>query len=445
MHLDIYDILLTPFYIIVIFFIAVKIKSLSVKTSDDYKYLVPGLSATIFGSVAFTLFYEFYYGGGDTSNYFITGKSLQELIFFKPSFFFEIYIDVPNYNRNVYYYDPSVTFPIYWARDSYAFFVSKIISIIQLATFRTYLPTAILTGVLFFIGKWKLFRILTAEWPHLRKQMAISLFFVPSIIFWTSGLLKDTITLSSVCWYIYGFYYFFIKRKSNWYFITSMLLASYFLVSIKPYVLFALMPGSLIWLSINILDKYNASTAKTTLTIILIGFGSILGYLFLNVLGDKLGLYAVDSVIERASIVQKDLKQDYYGGKSFDIGTYEQSLGGILSVAHKAIFAGLFRPSLPDVRNFVMFISAIENTILMLFFLSLLLKFKVYKIFKAFNYSSLLTFMFLFSIFFSFSVGLSISNFGSLVRLKSPAIPFFVASLFIIHDYYKQLKANYLI
>jgi hypothetical protein len=143
--------------------------------------------------------------------------------------------------------------------------------------------------------------------------------------------------------------------------------------------------------------------------------------------------------------VQHDLKQSYYGGKSFDIGSYERSVQGILGVAHKAIFAGLFRPSLLDVQNVVMLISAIENTIVMLFMLRILLQYKVYKIFRAFNYSSFLMFMFLFAIFFSFAVGVSISNFGSLVRLKSPAIPFFMASLFIMRDYYKYLKAKKMI
>src|SRR5438309_7408443 len=45
-----------------------------------------------------------------------------------------------------------------------------------------------------------------------------------------------------------------------------------------------------------------------------------------------------------------------------------------------------------------------------------------------------------FSIFFAFSVGLTTSNFGSLVRYKIPAIPFYVASLFIIANTYAELK-----
>lgn len=47
-----------------------------------------------------------------------------------------------------------------------------------------------------------------------------------------------------------------------------------------------------------------------------------------------------------------------------------------------------------------------------------------------------------FSLFFSFSVGLTTSNFGSLVRYKIPAIPFYVISLIIISSSYKELLAE---
>jgi len=47
-----------------------------------------------------------------------------------------------------------------------------------------------------------------------------------------------------------------------------------------------------------------------------------------------------------------------------------------------------------------------------------------------------------FSVFFAFSVGLTTSNFGSLVRYKIPAIPFFLISLIIISATYKDLKAE---
>ena len=55
----------------------------------------------------------------------------------------------------------------------------------------------------------------------------------------------------------------------------------------------------------------------------------------------------------------------------------------------------------------------------------------------------LLTFSFFFSILFAYSVGLTTSNFGALVRYKIPCIPFFIATLFIMkHLKKKELEKD---
>jgi hypothetical protein len=66
----------------------------------------------------------------------------------------------------------------------------------------------------------------------------------------------------------------------------------------------------------------------------------------------------------------------------------------------------------------------------------------VYNIFLLLFRHHVLFFSGFFSLFFAFSVGLTTSNFGSLVRYKIPAIPFFVASLFIIFDSYQRMRAE---
>src|SRR5690606_32970083 len=100
-----------------------------------------------------------------------------------------------------------------------------------------------------------------------------------------------------------------------------------------------------------------------------------------------------------------DLKQSYYGGNAFDIGDYDPTISGVMSVAHKAIFATLFRPTFLDVRNVVMGICSIENMFVLGFTIYLLFKLKVYKFFGLISTHPLLMFSFIFSIFFAFSVG----------------------------------------
>ena len=148
--------------------------------------------------------------------------------------------------------------------------------------------------------------------------------------------------------------------------------------------------------------------------------------------------YSVDRVLTKAVVSNKDQKSDYYGGNSFDIGEFDATAGSIASKAHLAIAATLFRPTLLDARNPVMFLSALENTYIMLLTLLLLLRLKFFGFFTFIGEKPLLLFSVIFSLFFAFSVGIATSNFGSLVRLKIPCIPFFVSSLFVLRYLYEQ-------
>ncbi|GIV29031.1 MAG: hypothetical protein KatS3mg028_0097 [Bacteroidia bacterium] len=436
--IEVYDFLLFPIYIIVFSMVAIFYKKKFLRMGkDEYKYFDLGIIIKMSGAFAFAMIYAFYYKDGDTGNYYRTGKALMELLFTRPADYFEIMIGNAHPNRFYYFYSDDYTFPVFWTNDKYAFFVSKITSIITTFGAGRFIPTTLTFSILGFWGNWKLFQMFCEIYPKIKKQLFIAIFAVPSTAFWTSGIMKDTLTLSAVCWYLYGFYNLLIKKRWTWYYWLAIIAAVFIHLNVKPYVLYALLPGSLIWWSISVLDKYHVSFFRSLLTMILISIGSVIGFFALSLLSDKMGDYAVDRVLEKSEKTRSDLKREAYKGNSFDIGEYDKSLTGMISIAPKAIFAGLFRPTLLDVRNPVMLISAIENTILLYLLIRLFWRYKWKDIFSVIYNQSIILFMLIFSLFFSFSVGLSISNFGSLVRLKTPALPFFALSLFII-DYYCQ-------
>jgi hypothetical protein len=210
------------------------------------------------------------------------------------------------------------------------------------------------------------------------------------------------------------------------------------LISIKPYILFALLPGSVLWLTNERLSKVQNKILKSLAAPFFILFGTGLSFLLLSQMGDVLGIYAIDKVLDRAVVVNIDQKQEYYNGSSFDIGHFDADPLSMLSKAHLAIAATLFRPYLWDVRNVVMLMSALENTYILCLTLFLLVRLKVFSFFTLIGANPLLLFSFLFSLFFAFSVGIATSNFGSLVRLKIPCIPFYVAGLFVLKYFYDQ-------
>lgn len=438
MAITFWDLLLSPIYLIVIFIIASSYQKKKIQRNPFYKYYTTGLLVKITGGVALCLVYVFYYGGGDTINYYESSKALLNMAFKDLKVFTSIMLG-DNSTENLYFFDDKTGYPVYWKKEG-SFFFSRLGVFFCALGCKSIVPMTILLAWACYTGMWKLYLLFCEHFPKISDRLAIAILFIPSVVFWGSGLLKDTVTMSAVGWYAYSFHRFFIKKERISVHFFSFLLSNYLIISIKPYIAFALLPGSLIWLSNEMTSRIQNKLIKHVATPFFISVGILLGYLVLNQLGDSLGLYAVDTVFERAVVVQSDLKKEYYGGNTFDIGDFDASFTSMLSKSHLAIAAALFRPYLWDVRNPVMLISALENTYILFLTLFLLLKLKIFSFFSLIGKNPLLLFSITFSLFFAFSVGITTPNFGSLVRLRIPCIPFYVASLFVLRYLYEQRR-----
>ena len=434
--MDIFDLILPVIYLIFILFFAHKFTINRIRKEPVYKYFMKGLLLKIFGAICLGLVYFFYYSGGDTVNYYNTACALVDVLFENPDTFLYMYFGEPSFSE--FYLINSNYDLVYWVNDSYAYFVSKCFVPIVLLCAKSYMASAAVTATLCYLGVWRLFVIFVREFPRLEKQFAWSILYVPSVIFWGSGIMKDSLTFSATCFYVHGFYWFFTQKRRSAKYIIALVLGSYLLLAVKPYILFALLPGSILWFVALRVAKIKNAFVKVMFAPTLLAVGVVIGVLVLQQLGDSLGNYSVEKVIKTASQGQQDLKQSYYGGNAFNIGDYEPTVAGLMSVAHYAVFATLFRPTFFDVRNVVMGICAIENMFILGFTIYLLIKLKVYRFFSLVTTHPLLMFSFIFSIFFAFSVGVSISNFGALVRLKIPCIPFFLSSLVILNEMLNQ-------
>jgi hypothetical protein len=435
--LTVLDLLLAPLYIFFAWIIANIIGNKNVYTNPEYKYFTQGLMVKIAGAIGLGLVYAYYYGGGDTFNYYETARAYVNLFLKNREAFFEGWLS-PSETYDYYQFDDTTGYPVYFHRDANAFFVVRLLIPILALSFNSYFACCVLMACISYTGIWKLYQTFLKQFPTLKKEFAIAILFIPSCVFWGSGLMKDSFTLSAVGWYTYAFYNFFIARRRKIMHVIEMLIAATILVAIKPYIFFALLPGSIIWLSNQWITKISNKTFRLVLGPAFLAIGISIAYLGLTQMGDFLGIYRVETVLERASVVQKDMKAEYYGGNAFDIGDFDADIGSVFSKAPIAIFSGIFRPGIWDVKNVVMFISSLENTYLLLLAVFLLIRLKFLGFFSLIWKNPMLLFSMLFSLFFAFSVGLTVANFGSLVRLRIPELPFFVSGLFILRYFYEQ-------
>ncbi|OFY85161.1 MAG: hypothetical protein A3F72_05115 [Bacteroidetes bacterium RIFCSPLOWO2_12_FULL_35_15] len=90
MVLTIFDLLLTPFYLLLIYFISQRIQKRHIQKQPLYRWYTQGLFAKLGGAIALCLIYQFYYISGDTVNYFYTANAISKVAFKDFDVFFKI-------------------------------------------------------------------------------------------------------------------------------------------------------------------------------------------------------------------------------------------------------------------------------------------------------------------------------------------------------------------
>lgn len=437
-YLSFVDLIVAPFLLIIFYIVAKGVYNKNKELDSCYKYFIPGLFIKVFGGIAVCLVYVYYYSGGDTLSYFHDNTCAAKLFLKDPlSTMKYTFSDMDGQLWNAF--DTETDWP-YFGYDIHAIYVSKITWILSFITFNSFIGQTMLLSFISFLAIWRLYKMFVNEFPELQGEFAFAILFIPSVVFWGSGLLKDTLTLGAISIFTSSVYQI-IKLRSNYLFnIIYIILCSWLLIDIKPYIFFALMPGTIIWFAGYQLERFKNKLVKSAFTPFLIFLAVLTGYLFLVNIGATLGDYAVDNVLEKAAITQQELKREAYQGASFDIGKFDPTVSGIASKIPIAVVSALFRPYLWESYSPAMMISGIENFVMICFTLYLLFQLRIVNFFRLMLKNHLLFFSVSFSLFFAFSVGLTTSNFGALVRYKIPAIPFFVAGLFITNYYYKEKK-----
>lgn len=442
-----FDFAILPLYLLVIFLIARAKKNKNIEDNSAYKYYIPGLFARIVSGILFCFIYVYQYGGGDTTDYFKGGLALYKMAFYNFDGFVHILLNGMSKGRVYYLFDLSIGVPpVYMMTDSETFFVFRFIAPLIFLSAQSFIITTVLMAWVGHSGIFRLFLVFNHFFPKYQKHLAFAIIFFPSILFWGSGIMKDTITISAAGWYTYSFFMIFIKKEKRIKNIIAIIIAGYLIISVKPFIFIALMPGSIIWLMFYKIKSIQNKVMRVLVTPFLIVFFTVGGLFIMTKMSDSFGKYSsADAILERAVVVQQDLiREEAYGTGAYNIGAFEPTLAGILPKFPAAVNAGLFRPYLWETQNIFQLIAALENLMLIFLVLFCFIRVGILKFFKIIFDEPLLIFSFIFAIVFAFSVGLTSANFGALVRYKIPLLPFFVGTLFValnrVREVYEERK-----
>jgi hypothetical protein len=388
---------------------------------EDHQLLKGSLLLHMIASVSLVLLYTAYYAaeGGDILNYHRNGVLLADAVWEDP---------IPRTWQLVLalFQQPSqLPFPLFGGQSGTGT-MSAVTSLLMMFMGNSLYGACLALGFASFVGKLWLFDAFASTLPaSYRKRILVATMLVPSVVFWSAGLMKESFALLGVCFVVAG-----VRRviRGEIYAALTALFGAVLIGLIKPYILLPAVMASAVWFYA---DK--AIDPKQ-------GFTFQPGYLVLGAIGGVVGYLAAASIFPEFAITsvadsaatRRELSFGDGGGSVYSLGdTSNRTLSGQIIYAPAALITTLFRPTLLEVRNPLMLISALETTVLTVLLVSSLWKRRLRSIYTSVVRSPVLLFCLAFTLLLSVGIGLGTTNFGTLSRYRIPVMPFFATLVMV--------------
>ncbi len=359
------------------------------------------------------------YGGGDMFGYYRLGLELSRLLQYRFGFF------APEVLNLVLQADPML--PLQVQAGTPTGTMVGIAGFLLFGLGDSLYGCVALISLTAFFGKLALFRALTNDWDDsLRKPIFIGVMLLPSIVFWSAGLLKESVIIGPLGWMYAGFRRLVIHRHLPS--IPVVAVSALLIALVKPYVLFAVVAAIGAFLYGEHARRAGRHAVVRPLPLAFAAAVAVAGVIGL---GQIFPEFALDHVAEHTAN-QQLVGQRVRGGSSYSIGDPTQrSIGGQLAFTPIAIVSSLFRPFIFEARNPQIAVNALEMFAVLLLTIRAVSKRSWVALWQDVQRSPMLMFCVAFTLAFALPVGLATTNLGTLSRYRMPLLPFFAAVLMV--------------
>lgn len=436
--MSILDFILFPFYVLLFH---LYFSSRRKKYSDPLlrKYHKQGFWIKILGTVAFTIFNVYLSRGDSFGLYHNEGVNIYHLILHDTSNIKWLFTKGENFDESLL---QDVWNAGYFKADN-NYLITRLVTVFSFVTFGKYMITNLVFSMICFTGVWKLFVFFYEQNPKLHKKFAIAILYLPTFVFWSSGILKDTLCIASLGWITYGLYEVFYRKKGLIKNSIMLFVFGYLLIILKIYILVSYVPFFILFIIMKNVQTITSKLIKFVVTPVLIVLSLFVFSKVLTSFGDELGQFAVKDLTKSIKTYNKAWDQQAeqgIGSSNFSLGVeYDGSVTGLIKLLPAATTATLFRPFLWETHKASTVLSSLESMLMMLFTIFILWKAKPLPFMRIVIKDPLIMYCFLFSVVFALFVGATTRNFGTIVRYKIPCMPFYVIALYLI---YEKLKEN---
>lgn len=432
-----FDLMVFPFCLLLLFIIFRN----RVNTNKDpriRKLFYRAFAFKIICVLAFTLLTEFYFKGGDTGLYYQATQDLRAAIKDNPDNFWlametsKLTWKSPLFDY--FYYDNYEDDLTYNYMLSRANFTAPKIALIPSYIFgNSYLCISMLFGFFALGGAIRLFKTFHYYYPHLYRELGLACLFLPSVAYWSSGLLKDPICFGAIGFITYGFLNIFVRKRQIIISVLWILLSGMLLIFIKVYILLVLVMAILIWQ----FAEFNKLIKNKTLRNIFAGltFAGSIGVAFL--------MLGYMTSMENAQQYQLDklqgnieYQQQMYAeiAKTSDDSHFEINTSNPVLMVLGGVSATFYRPFPWEVNSVIMLLSFLESFAFLLLTYGFMRWRGIKKFFTVPFSEPRILMCFVFAFVFAVAVGTASANFGALSRYKIPCMPFYLIMLILMYD-----------
>lgn len=372
-------------------------------------YYWPGLLLKLVAGLLLGMLYFFYYQGGDTVHYHQDAAALAALA----------YEDLPAYVLSLTGNYPE-GLQLHYLEQERAMLTAKIFSVFYVFTASNYWITACYLSFLAFASLFLMVKRLVLYRPALQKPAALAFLFWPSFVFWTSGLLKESLSIICIAFIVATFLpYLFGNVKVRLRELLIAILLFLLLFYIKYYYAAMLAPILLcllaaVWLGRRFhLRKF---LVWGIFLLALVGGVAAAMQLHPNLWASRFPEVWISNYFLMVEISEP--------GAYVEFEKLQADWRSILRNVPKAIAAGLYAPLYPfDWTNILRLLASAENIVLLLFSLSGLLGWILQQRARISLYG-LATLIYILA--FALFISIAAPNYGTLLRYRISYHPFFV-------------------
>ncbi len=382
--------------------------------------------------VALWAIYTYHYTYRNTSDafrYFDDAMVIRSLLWENPSHFFSFMFGYGLDNQEFQVYFDQMRG---WT-SSYSYGITndnptiiRINVLISLFSFGYYHVHTVFMSFMAFTGLTALYRAFVGCFKAKEKFLFIACFLLPSVLFWSSGVLKEAPLMMGMGLFILSISKFGEPNLpwNKWLFLFS----SVFLFFIKEYVLLSLIPGMLFFFIARVIPEVKA--VWIFLVVHLVCFVLALNAHHIYPAGDFL------YILSKKQTDFYNVAEMQNSGSTIDLPPID-GVGDFILNYPRAFYLTWFRPDVMEVKSAFYALVAAENMVY------ILLLFLAAFFFKRIDKEKMKFFLFglSFVLILSAIIGSTVPILGAVIRYRIPALPVFVIILGMVLDWNKiQMK-----